>query len=171
VHSAAHLQQLLESEAALRGDASCVVAVDCEGVPKALHLIQLAYFTMEGVKRVIIIDGVAIGEVNMIKLLAPLLTSESTVKLFHDLHMDAAAFANIGCLQLANCVDSQLVMELRYGTLLQQNAANVGSLYALLKVCGKTADGFGRCVNIFAQAAFAKASRIRCHGCDSAAVD
>jgi predicted Fe-Mo cluster-binding NifX family protein len=118
VHSAAHLQQLLESEAALRGDASCVVAVDCEGVPKALHLIQLAYFTMEGVKRVIIIDGVAIGEVNMIKLLAPLLTSESTVKLFHDLHMDAAAFANIGCLQLANCVDSQLVMELRYGTLL-----------------------------------------------------
>jgi hypothetical protein len=118
VQNSTRLQQLLESDAALRGESHCVVAVDCEGVPEALHLIQLAYFTTEGVKRLIVLDGVTLGEMNMIKLLAPLLHSELTVKLFHDLHMDAVAFANIGCLQLVNCIDSQLVMELRYGTLL-----------------------------------------------------
>jgi hypothetical protein len=115
VQSVTRLQQLLASDAALRGDLRCVVAVDCEGVPQALHLIQLAYFTAEGVKRVIVVDGVALGEINVTKLLAPLLTSELTVKLFHDLHMDAAAFANIGRLKLVNCIDSQLVMELRHG--------------------------------------------------------
>ena len=118
VQSATRLQQLLASDAALRGDARCVVAVDCEGVPHALHLMQLAYFTAGGVKRVIVVDGVAIGEMIVMQLLAPLLTSELTVKLFHDVHMDAAAFAHIGRLQLANCIDSQLVMELHHATLL-----------------------------------------------------
>jgi hypothetical protein len=169
VQNPTRLQQLLESDAALRGESPCVVAVDCEGVPEALHLIQLAYFTTEGVKRVIVLDGVTLGEMNMTKLLAPLLHSELTVKLFHDLHMDAVAFANIGCLQLVNCIDGAAVRHASYG--LQQNASNAGPLDALLKVCSKAADGLCRRINIFAQAAFAKISGICCHGCNSAAVN
>jgi stage III sporulation protein SpoIIIAA len=111
------LKQLIAADPALRGDARCIVAVDCEGVPESLHLMQLAYTTTERVTRVIVLDGVMLGEIDMCKLLQPLLTSDMTVKLFHDLHMDAAALAKIGGVELANCIDSQLVMELLYGTL------------------------------------------------------
>jgi len=48
----------------------------------------------------------------MCESLAPLLTSKQTVKLLHDLHKDAAAFAIIGGVEMSNCLDSQLAMEL-----------------------------------------------------------
>jgi stage III sporulation protein SpoIIIAA len=117
VQTIEHLKQLIAADAVLRGDARCVVAVDCEGVPESLHLMQLAYHTTALAKRVLILDGVRLGEDAMCTLLAPLLTSDVTVKLFHDVHMDAVALADIGGVQLTNCIDSQLVMELLHGSL------------------------------------------------------
>jgi hypothetical protein len=107
VQSAQRLQQLLSSDTALRGDSDSIVALDCEGVPESLHLIQLA--TRE---RVVVLDGIELGQKEMCESLAPLLTSKRTVKLLHDLHKDAAAFATIGGVEMSNCLDSQLVMEL-----------------------------------------------------------
>jgi hypothetical protein len=107
VQSAQRLQQLLASDTALRGDSDSVVALDCEGVPESLHLIQLA--TRE---RVVVLDGIKLGQKEMCESLAPLLTSKRTVKLLHDLHKDAAAFATIGGVEMSNCLDLQLAMEL-----------------------------------------------------------
>ena len=96
VQSAQRLQQLLASDTALRGDSNSVV-LDCEGVPESLHLIQLA--TRE---RVVVLDGIKLGQKEMCALLAPLLTSKRTVKLLHDLHKDAAALASIGGVEMSN---------------------------------------------------------------------
>ena len=53
VHNVGRLEQLLASDATLRGDTEGVVAVDCEGVPDTLCLLQLA--TQE---RVLVLDGI-----------------------------------------------------------------------------------------------------------------
>ena len=112
VHNVGRLEQLLASDATLRGDAEGVVAVDCEGVPDTLCLLQLA--TQE---RVLVLDGIKLGQETMCQLLTPLLTSKKTVKLLHDLHKDAAALATIGGVKMSNCFDSQLAMELISRTL------------------------------------------------------
>ena len=85
MHNVGRLEQLLASDATLRGDTEGVVAVDCEGVPDTLCLLQLA--TQE---RVLVLDGIKLGQETMCQLLTPLLTSKKTVKLLHDLHKDAA---------------------------------------------------------------------------------
>jgi stage III sporulation protein SpoIIIAA len=107
VHSLERFEQLLASDATLCGETDSVVALDCEGVPEALHLIQLA--TKE---RVVVLDGIKLGQKEMCALLAPLLTSKRTVKLLHDLHKHAAALVSIGGVEMSNCLDSQLIMEL-----------------------------------------------------------
>ncbi len=117
VHTIQHLKQLIAAVAALRGDAQCIVTVDCEGLPESLYLIQLAYPTTGLATRVTVLDGVRLGEIGMVTLLAPLLTSDENIKLFHNVHMDATALARIGGAQLANCIDSQLVIELLHGSL------------------------------------------------------
>jgi hypothetical protein len=117
VQSIVRLRQLIARHAELRGDVDCIVAVDCEGVPESLHLIQLAFTSNERAGCVIVLDGVKLGELEMCQLLAPLFSSELALKMFHDLHMDAAALATIGGIRLANCIDAQLVMELLHGTL------------------------------------------------------
>ena len=106
VQSTEALKQVLASDAVLRGEAEGVVAVDCEGVPESICLLQLA--TRE---RVVVVDGISVGEKEMCAMLAPLLTSKRTVKLLHDLHKDAAALAAIGGVEISYCLDSQLVME------------------------------------------------------------
>ncbi len=106
-------EQLLASDATLRGDDDTVVAIECEGAPDALYLVQLA--TRE---RVLVIDGIELGQAEVGHLLAPLLASERTIKLFHDLHKDAAALASVGgSVTLVKCFDSQLAMELHCGAL------------------------------------------------------
>ena len=117
VQSIVRLRQLIACNAELRGDVDCIVAVDCEGVPESLHLIQLAFTSTGRACCVIILDGVKLGELEMCQLLAPLFSSELALKMFHDLHMDAAALARIGGIRLANCIDAQLGMELLHGTL------------------------------------------------------
>jgi hypothetical protein len=61
VQSIARLNQLMASDAELRGDVGCVVAVDCEGAPESLHLIQLAFIAAGNVSKVIVLDGVKLG--------------------------------------------------------------------------------------------------------------
>ena len=112
VESLERLKMIVESDATMRGETEDEVAVDCEGVPEALFLIQLA--TKE---RTLVIDGVKIGEQEMCEVLAPLFSSEHTTKLLHDLHKDTAALATIGGVALVNCLDSQLAMELVSGAL------------------------------------------------------
>ena len=112
VESLERLNMIIASDATLRGETDDEVAVDCEGVPEALFLIQLA--TKE---RTLVIDGVKLGEQEMCEVLAPLFSSELTTKLLHDLHKDAAALATIGGVALVNCLDSQLAMELVSGAL------------------------------------------------------
>jgi hypothetical protein len=59
------IEQLIAADAALRGDAQCIMAVDCEGVPESRHLIQLAYLTTGLATRVIVLDSVSLGEIGM----------------------------------------------------------------------------------------------------------
>jgi hypothetical protein len=59
------------------------------------HLIQLAFITTVDVSRVIVLDGVKLGELEVCQLLTPLLSSELALKLFRDLNVDASALATI----------------------------------------------------------------------------
>jgi stage III sporulation protein SpoIIIAA len=146
------LHALLARDAALRGEAETVVAVDCEGVPEELFLIQVATSA-----RVLVLDCVLLGVREACQALAPLLTSEITTKLLHDLHNDAAAMASLGGIELAGCLDSQLAMEALHGKLhmgfndmLQQvgQDRHPSKFVMKLKMGGAHAGGSG---SIFAQ--------------------
>eukprot|EP00908_Phaeocystis_cordata_P000460 Transcript_10487.p1 GENE.Transcript_10487~~Transcript_10487.p1 ORF type:complete len:831 (-),score=192.75 Transcript_10487:133-2262(-) len=112
VESAAQIQDLLAADAALRGETKAVVAVDCEGVPEELYLVQVATST-----HTFVFDCMKLGAREVCEALAPLLTSQTTIKLLHDLHKDAVALHQLGSVQLCGCLDSQLAMELLVGTL------------------------------------------------------
>jgi len=88
-----------------------VVAIDCEGVPEHLYLVQV------GTEHsTYIFDCVKFGEKRVCEFLVPLLKNESITKLFHDLHKDAAAFANLGGIcEFRGTFDTQLVAELWSG--------------------------------------------------------
>lgn len=140
--------RLVESEADLRAaiaedpflraetDRREVVAIDCEGVPAELLLLQVA--TQQ---QVYVIDCMKIGAGDVCTQLKPLLTSTTTIKLFHDLHNDAVAIATHGSVALlAGCLDSQLVMEFKTGELhmgfnamLQQSGKEPHPLKARMK--------------------------------------
>ena len=113
VHTREQLDELLRADAALRGEEEAVVAVDCEGVPEELYLIQVATAT-----HVLVLDCVKLGVRESCEALRPLLTSDRTLKLLHDLHNDAAALARLGGVEeLSGCLDTQLAMELLAGKL------------------------------------------------------
>ncbi len=164
MQSAQRLQQLLVSDTALRGDSNSVV-LDCEGVPESLHLIQLATATTRSVL-VLVLDGIChrikFGQKEMCESLAPLLTSKRTVKLLHDLHKDAAAYSTIGGLEMSNCFDSQLAMELISQKLymgLNQRLKQLGCTVHTSKTRNKEAHGFRFEQNCL----FAAPSAPRCH--------
>jgi ribonuclease D len=104
------LQELIATDAALGGDKQTLVAMDCEGVPEELQLMQIA--TADGVA---VIDCGTIGARAVCEALTPLLTSTRTVKLLHDLKMDAVAIHSLGGVELNGCIDSQLCMEAMTG--------------------------------------------------------
>ncbi|CAB9496493.1 AAA [Seminavis robusta] len=86
----------------------CVVAVDCEGVPDNLFLIQVG----TAKNGAYLFDCVNLGAEAVCKALTPLLTCTGITKLFHDLHNDAFALSRIGGVKnLHGCLDTQLVME------------------------------------------------------------
>jgi stage III sporulation protein SpoIIIAA len=94
-------------------DDKTVIAVDCEGVPDNLFLIQVG--TMDSTY---VFDCVKLGPQRVCEFLSPMLTDARVTKLFHDLHNDAAAFANIGAInQLEGTLDTQLAMESLTGEL------------------------------------------------------
>ena len=92
------------------GDDQTFVAIDCEGVPEALELIQVA--TPRGVY---IFDCKVIGEETVCLALEPLLVSPTHVKLMHDLHKDAVAIDKFSQIALKGTLDTQLVGESVWG--------------------------------------------------------
>ncbi|KAL7576471.1 hypothetical protein ACA910_017979 [Epithemia clementina (nom. ined.)] len=87
------------------------VALDCEGVPASLELVQIGYSS-----KIYVFDGQKIGPQKLCEALRPLLTSLHITKVIHDLHKDAVALSQHGNLELANVLDSQLLMELHFGS-------------------------------------------------------
>ena len=84
-----------------------VVAIDCEGVPENLFLVQVGTLAATYV-----FDGVKLGEAELCTGLRPLLSNPGVTKLFHDLHNDAVALAEVGGVtQLNGTLDTQLAME------------------------------------------------------------
>ena len=98
----------------------------------------------------------------MCESLAPLLTSKRTVKLLHDLHKDAAAYSTIGGVEMSNCLDSQLAMELisqKLYMVLNQMLKQLGCTVHTSKTRNKEAHGFRFEQNCL----FAAPSLPRCH--------
>ncbi|KAH9258969.1 hypothetical protein BASA81_002589 [Batrachochytrium salamandrivorans] len=89
-----------------------VVALDLEGVPSAISLIQIATPTIVYVFDTVTLDLNAVCEV-----LRPLLESSKVVKLLHDLHKDSQALFNLAQVSLSNVFDTQLLAELLKGKL------------------------------------------------------
>ena len=91
-----------------------IVAIDCEGVPEHLHLIQIATN-----HATFVFDAFKLGPRNVCEALRPLLVNPRVTKLFHDLHKDAWAIATLGGVQpLVGTLDTQLAVESLTGNLL-----------------------------------------------------
>jgi hypothetical protein len=90
------------------GSEKMLVAVDCEGVPETLELIQISLPN----RTVIIFDCRVVGVKEVCRALEPLLVSKDHVKLMHDCHKDALALAIHGQVSIKGVLDSQLVAEL-----------------------------------------------------------
>mmetsp|Transcript_30479 Transcript_30479/g.46678 ORF Transcript_30479/g.46678 Transcript_30479/m.46678 type:complete len:1009 (-) Transcript_30479:399-3425(-) len=92
---------------------SRVLAIDCEGVPENLLLIQVCHKNQaNGAFIVHIFDCVKINPTVVCTVLSPLLRDQTITKLFHDLHKDAVAIADLGEeRQLGGTFDTQLAME------------------------------------------------------------
>ena len=90
-----------------------VVAVDCEGVPESLFLIQVGTCNATYV-----FDCVKLGGKKVCESLRPLLTGPHVTKLFHDLHNDAVAISMVGgVFPLSYTLDTQLAIEALTGNL------------------------------------------------------
>ena len=88
-----------------------VVAIDCEGVPDHLYLIQVATEQCT-----YIFDCVKLDIKETCAVLKGMLESKYVTKLFHDLHKDAAALSSLGDIQeITGTLDTQLAMELLTG--------------------------------------------------------
>ena len=93
---------------------AAILAVDCEGVPEELILVQVA---VPG-GPAFVFDCLVLGPQAVCAALAAILADRAVLKLFHDLHMDAAAFAAVGGLEELNgTLDTQLVVESLTGEL------------------------------------------------------
>lgn len=91
-----------------------VLAVDCEGVPDNLFMIQISNGSWA-----YIFDCVKLDPKIVCSALKEILTDGRTLKVFHDLHNDAAAFAVVGGVSepLVGTFDSQIAMECISGEL------------------------------------------------------
>jgi hypothetical protein len=84
-----------------------MVAIDCEGAPEKLFLVQVATGSVT-----YIFDCVELGAKSVCEVLADMLKDATVTKLFHDLHKDTFAFAAIGQIDcLRGTFDTQLAME------------------------------------------------------------
>jgi hypothetical protein len=86
---------------------SNIVAVDCEGVPNDLFLIQVGTRT-----ETFVFDCVKLGAKKVCDFLKELFVDGRVLKLFHDIHNDAAALSTIGGIsKMKGTLDTQLAME------------------------------------------------------------
>jgi hypothetical protein len=84
-----------------------VVAVDCEGVPEDLFLIQVGTRI-----ETFVFDCVKLGAKKVCDFLKELFVDGRVLKLFHDIHNDAAALSTIGGItEMKGSLDTQLAME------------------------------------------------------------
>jgi hypothetical protein len=84
-----------------------VVAVDCEGVPEDLFLIQVGTRI-----ETFVFDCVKLGAKKVCDFLKELFVDGRVLKLFHDIHNDAAALSTIGGItEMNGSLDTQLAME------------------------------------------------------------
>jgi len=88
-----------------------VVAMDCQGVPDHLYLVQVHTGS-----QTFVFDCVKLGAAEVCQALRPLLESQVIVKLMHDVHGAALAFSQHGGIALLGGVfDTQLAMEVLTG--------------------------------------------------------
>ena len=85
-----------------------VVAVDCEGVPNNIYLLQIGTG-----KATYLFDCVRLSPGVVCRVLQRLFTDKKIIKFFHDLHKDALALSTVGGLyeSLKGTLDTQLAME------------------------------------------------------------
>eukprot|EP01028_Stygiella_incarcerata_P000232 TRINITY_DN10315_c0_g1_i1.p1 TRINITY_DN10315_c0_g1~~TRINITY_DN10315_c0_g1_i1.p1 ORF type:complete len:676 (-),score=209.34 TRINITY_DN10315_c0_g1_i1:138-2165(-) len=117
VDTQSKLREAIASDPILAGftkspDDSEIIAVDFEGVPEHLYLMQVATPT-----RTYLFDGVALGEKEMVVALERMLTSRSIVKLMHDVHNDAYGVHEISGVCMEGVFDTQLMHEFLHGEL------------------------------------------------------
>jgi len=101
-----------------------LIAIDCEGVPDSLELIQIA--KEDGT--VYLFDCRKLGTELVCKKLKSLLTSKTVVKFIHDLHQDAVALDKFGSIALEGVLDTQLAAEHLWGHCLLGFNALLGKL-------------------------------------------
>jgi len=95
--------------------APATVAVDCEGVPDGLDLVQVAIRADAG-PTVLVFDCVKLTPHRVCECLRDILISPAVTVLFHDVHKDAYALAIHGGVPvLHGVVDTQLVAEFAWG--------------------------------------------------------
>eukprot|EP00039_Didymoeca_costata_P032909 m.39835 g.39835 ORF g.39835 m.39835 type:complete len:773 (-) comp9597_c0_seq1:106-2424(-) len=92
----------------ISSESDILVAVDCEGVPDKLNLIQVASDDVTYV-----LDCCTIGADKVCKHLKSMLESSVIIKLMHDVHCDAWALQSYG-ITLQGVMDTQLVHELMF---------------------------------------------------------
>mmetsp|Transcript_4234 Transcript_4234/g.4652 ORF Transcript_4234/g.4652 Transcript_4234/m.4652 type:complete len:672 (-) Transcript_4234:267-2282(-) len=83
-----------------------ITAVDCEGVPKSLDLIQIATSQC-----VFVIDCVVLDADVVCGHLKPFFESDQILKLFHDLHKDVFSLNKHGIHHFSSILDTQLASE------------------------------------------------------------
>ena len=86
------------------------ISVDCEGAPEDLQLIQIA--TRDAVY---IFDCQRIDKEKVCHALKPIFSTESSIKLIHDLHHDVVALKIFGNIDLVGTIDTQLLAEFIWG--------------------------------------------------------
>uniref|UniRef100_A0A7S4RUA3 3'-5' exonuclease domain-containing protein n=1 Tax=Ditylum brightwellii TaxID=49249 RepID=A0A7S4RUA3_9STRA len=113
VQTKANLKKCLSSNEILNGTGEGLCAIDCEGVPDSLDLIQIATLPQQAgsLITIYVIDCTMIGIELVCNSILPLLQSNHIIKLIHDLHMDMVALSSAG-LEGFNCIlDTQLAAE------------------------------------------------------------
>ena len=125
VKSAEILEEIMRSNPIFSAEyrVHSFVALDCEGIPGSLELVQIGHSS-----KVYVFDAQLIGASVLCQSLRPLLTSRHIVKVVHDLHRDAVALETLGYVRLTNVFDTQLFMEHHF------DRFNAGFDYAMEKL-------------------------------------
>lgn len=107
---AADIDSYLDSCRSTTSETSAYLAVDCEGVPDDLQLVQIATRNA-----VYLLDCHYLGKESVCKTMEKLLSDPLLIKLIHDLHKAAYALQKFGVNNFAGVLDTQLLGEFLTG--------------------------------------------------------